>query len=49
MAKAKAAGSGNLRQDPIKKVTSIGSDFTRSRPKNKQKRRNWKKYRGQGR
>jgi hypothetical protein len=31
----------------VKKRTSIGNS-TRSRPKNKNKRRNWKKYRGQG-
>ena len=31
----------------FKKVTSIG-DSVRSRPKNKHKRRNFKKYRGQG-
>ena len=34
--------------DPIKKRTSIGHS-SRSRPKNKHKRRSWKKYRGQGR
>jgi len=31
----------------IKHVTSIG-DYSRSRPKNKHKRRSWKRYRGQG-
>ena len=31
----------------IKKRTAIGKSV-RSRPKNKNKRRNWKKYRGQG-
>jgi len=34
--------------DPVKKRTSIGHSC-RSRPKNKYKRRSWKKYRGQGR
>jgi len=32
----------------VKKRTSIGQSI-RSRPKNKHKRRNFKKYRGQGR
>ena len=32
---------------PIKKRTSIGRSV-RSKPKNKHKRRMWKKYRGQG-
>jgi|TARA_R100000093_G_C1944385_1_gene73596 hypothetical protein len=31
----------------FKKKTSIGNSV-RSRPTNKHKRRNWKKYRGQG-
>jgi len=31
----------------FKKITSIG-DSVRSKPKNKHKKRNWKKYRGQG-
>ena len=31
-----------------KKVTSIGSHATRSIPKNKNKRRSFKRYRGQG-
>ena len=35
------------KQDRIKKVTSIG-DSSRSKPKNKGKRRSWKRYRGQG-
>ena len=35
------------RRDPVKKRTSIG-DSVRSRPKNKNKKRNWKKYKGQG-
>jgi hypothetical protein len=33
--------------DSVKKRTSIG-DSVRSRPKSKNKKRNWKKYRGQG-
>ncbi len=37
-----------IKKDKIKKVTSIGRHPTRSRPKNKHKRRSWKKYRGQG-
>lgn len=36
-----------FRSEPIKKVTSIGKSF-RSRPKNKHKKRSWKRYRGQG-
>ena len=35
------------RQDPVRKRTSIG-DSVRSRPTNKNKKRNWKKYKGQG-
>ena len=31
----------------VKKTTSIGKSV-RSRPKNKSAKRNWKKYRGQG-
>ena len=34
-------------QDKVKKVTSIGRS-KRSMPKNKSKRRCWKRYRGQG-
>ena len=37
----------SARLDPVKKRTSIG-DSVRSRPKNKNKKRNWKKYKGQG-
>ena len=37
----------SIKRDSVKKRTSIG-DSVRSRPKNKNKRRNWKKYRGQG-
>ena len=36
------------KQFSVKKRTSIGNSL-RSRPKNKNKKRNWKKYRGQGR
>ena len=36
-----------IKRDRIRKRTSIGNS-ARSRPKNKNKRRNWKKYRGQG-
>lgn len=35
------------KREKIKKVTSIGHS-TRSRPKNKNKRRSWKRYKGQG-
>ena len=35
------------KKERIKKVTSIG-DSKRSRPKNKAKRRSWKRYKGQG-
>tara|TARA_B100000470_G_C19607032_1_gene309233 strand:- start:104 stop:241 length:138 start_codon:yes stop_codon:yes gene_type:complete len=35
------------KRDRVKKVTSIG-DSVRSCPKNKSKRRSWKRYRGQG-
>ena len=36
-----------IRRDRIKKKTAIG-DSARSRPTNKYKKRDWKKYRGQG-
>jgi len=45
MAKAK----DHIQREKIKKVTSIGAHPTRSTPKNKHKRRCWKRYRGQGR
>ena len=45
MAKAKE----HTQRENIKKVTSIGAHPTRSMPKNKHKRRCWKRYRGQGR
>ncbi len=37
----------SIKRDSVKKRTSIG-DSVRSRPKNKNKKRTWKKYRGQG-
>ena len=37
----------STRKNKIKKRTSIG-DSIRSRPNNKNKRRCWKKYKGQG-
>ena len=37
----------NNKTDRIKHVTSIGHSV-RSRPKNKHKRRSWKRYKGQG-
>ena len=43
----KAKGLISTRKDPVKKRTSIGGSI-RSRPKNKHKKRCWKKYRGQG-
>jgi len=43
----KAKGLLNTRRDGVKKRTSIGRSV-RSRPKNKCKKRTWKKYRGQG-
>mgnify|MGYP003138586974 CR=1 FL=1 len=36
------------KNEQVKKRTSIGRSHL-SRPKNKHKRRTWKKYRGQGR
>ena len=35
------------KREKIKKVTSIGHSV-RSMPKNKHKRRSWKRYKGQG-
>ena len=43
---AKKAAQQN-KIEPVKKRTSIGRSV-RSRPKNKNTRRNFKKYRGQG-
>ena len=40
-------GAGKSLRSFFKKITSIGKSI-RSRPKNKHKRRNFKKYRGQG-
>ena len=45
---AKAKGVNPIQKDAVKKVTSIGGS-KRSCPKNKHKRRSWKRYRGQGR
>ena len=39
---------GVIKKEGIKKVTSIGGS-KRSSPKNKHKRRCWKRYKGQGR
>jgi len=44
---AKKIYLASSRRDPIRKRTSIG-DSVRSRPNNKNKRRCWKKYKGQG-
>jgi len=44
---AQRRNSFNHRLFKVKKRTAIGNSV-RSRPKNKNKRRNWKKYRGQG-
>ena len=46
MAKKKADSLS--KKNGVKKRTAIGNSL-RSRPKNKNKKRNWKKYRGQGR
>jgi len=43
----KAKGIITTKIDSVKKRTSIGNSV-RSRPKNKYKKRTWKKYRGQG-
>ena len=45
---AKVKGLNPVKKEKIKKVTSIGAS-KRSTPKNKHKRRCWKRYRGQGR
>ena len=37
----------NNKTDRVRHVTSIGHSV-RSKPKNKHKRRSWKRYRGQG-
>jgi len=44
---AKARGLESVKKEKVKKVTSIGSS-KRSTPKNKHKRRCWKRYKGQG-
>jgi len=43
----KAKGILSVKRESVKKRTSIGNSV-RSRPKNKYKKRTWKKYRGQG-
>ena len=43
----KVVGAINKFKSFFKKVTSIGNSV-RTRPKNKHKRRNYKKYKGQG-
>tara|TARA_Y100000310_G_scaffold130326_1_gene129506 strand:+ start:763 stop:909 length:147 start_codon:yes stop_codon:yes gene_type:complete len=48
MAKAKGWTSFLYRKNTIQKRTSIGKSKN-SRPKNKYKKKSWKKYRGQGR
>ena len=47
VARVGISGSSTIRQERVKHVTSIGNSV-RSKPTNKHKRRNWKKYRGQG-
>jgi len=47
MAKRKGQTRAIKRKKPTPKRTSIGRS-NNSRPKNKHKKRNWKKYRGQG-
>ena len=42
-----AIGAGKKLKNFFKKITSIGKS-NRTRPKNKHKRRNYKKYKGQG-
>ena len=43
----KMNSASGTKNETIKKVTSIG-DSVRSRPKNKNKKVSWKKYKGQG-
>ncbi len=47
MAKRSAWGLSQVKKKEKSKRTSIGKSIN-SRPKNKNKRKNWKKYRGQG-
>ena len=42
-----AKSIGFQKREYVKKRTSIGNS-SRSKPKNKYKKRTWKKYRGQG-
>jgi len=48
MAKTTSMMSRMINERRVKKVTSIGKSI-RSKPKNKSAKRNFKKYRGQGR
>ena len=48
MAKVGLSGSNTKMKTTFKKRTSIGLSVF-SKPKNKNKKRSWKKYRGQGR
>jgi len=45
--KTGSISSDAIKMGRVKKHTSIG-DSIRSSPKNKSKKRNWKRYRGQG-
>jgi hypothetical protein len=47
MAKAKGWTSFLYRKNKVEKRTSIGKSKN-TRPKNKHKKKSWKKYRGQG-
>lgn len=49
MAKKMSMVRDVIRSEKNKKVTSIGDHRTRSKPKNKNKKRQFKMYRGQGR
>lgn len=47
MAQSIGPSTGQIKRDRVKKVTSIGRSV-RTRPNSKNQKRNWKKYRGQG-
>ena len=49
MAKKMSMVRDVIRHEKPKHVTSIGDHSKRSVPKNKNKKRQWKQYRGQGR
>jgi hypothetical protein len=49
MAKKMSMVRDVIRHEKPKHVTSIGNHSKRSVPKNKNKKRQWKQYRGQGR